>query len=416
MSLKKKSAGAVILFLVLFIVSSFILLSFKHGSFDVKTFLFGFAFGLYVLVQYNLLSVSFRHIDRFVLLAAQILYSIGIVVIYRISPSLAIKQFMFLLIGSIIMIPMIFLIKNNNGFGKYNWFFMSFSLLLLGGTLIFGRTVGGARNWIYLGPFSIQPSEFAKILYVIVSAYFLSTRDKLTAFIPYVIYTGVCLVIQVAAKDLGSTLLIGLTFIVMFYTTTGRVFTTLAGVGVLGIGAFASYHIFSHVRTRVMIWQDPWAYYNSSGYQIVQGLLALASGGLLGVGLGCGMPNVIPASQTDYIFTVIGEEFGIIVGVLIIAFYIVFIFRGMLIAMDSDNSFDGSLVFGCTAMLALQSFIIIGGVIKLIPLTGITLPFISYGGSSLISSLLMVGIIEGVAIKNGKRDENELNKIGGVLQ
>ena len=146
----------------------------------------------------------------------------------------------------------------------------------------------------------------------------------------------------------------------------------------------------------------------------MQGLLALAAGGLLGVGLGCGMPSVIPAAQTDYIFTVIGEEFGIIVGVMVIAFYIVFIFRGMIIARDTDNSFDGILVFGCTAMLALQSFIIIGGVIKLIPLTGITLPFISYGGSSLTSSLIMVGIIEGVAIKNGMRDEKEIDEMGGV--
>ena len=414
MTLKRKSAGAVMLFLVLFIISAFVLLSLKDGVFDAKTIVFGGVFALYVLVQYNLLSAGFRHFDRFVLLAAQVLYSIGMVVIYRISPSLALKQFMFLLLGSVLMVPVIHIIKKSSGFGRLNWVFMGLSLAMLAGTLVFGRTVGGARNWIYVGPFSLQPSEFAKILFVIVSAHFLSTRNRLVSFIPYVVYTGICLIVQVLAKDLGSTLLIGLTFMIMFYTATGRIFTTLAGVGVLGAGAVASYHLFSHVRTRVMIWQDPWAYYNGSGYQIVQGLLALAAGGLLGVGLGCGMPSVIPAAQTDYIFTVIGEEFGIIVGVMVIAFYIVFIFRGMIIARDTDNSFDGILVFGCTAMLALQSFIIIGGVIKLIPLTGITLPFISYGGSSLTSSLIMVGIIEGVAIKNGMRDEKEIDEMGGV--
>ncbi len=416
MTLKRKSAGAVMLFLVLFILSAFLLLSLKNEEFDMKTAVFGAVAAFYIVVQYNFLSLSFRHLDRFALLAAQVLYSIGLVVIYRISPSYALKQFVFLLAGSIVMIPVIFLVRKTRDMRKTSWVFMALSLVMLAATLVIGRTVGGARNWIYIGPFSLQPSEFAKILFVIVSAYFLSTRDKLSSFIPYVIYTAVCLMVQVAAKDLGSALLIGVTFLIMFYTATGRLWPTIAGFGTLGAGAVVSYFLFSHVRTRVEIWRDPWAYYNGSGYQIVQGLLALASGGLLGVGLGCGMPSVIPAARTDYIFTVIGEEFGIIVGVMVIAFYIVFIFRGMIIAVDTDNTFDAVLVFGCTAMLALQSFIIIGGVIKLIPLTGITLPFISYGGSSMVSSLIILGIIEGVAIKNGMRDERAIERMGGVMQ
>ena len=155
-----------------------------------------------------------------------------------------------------------------------------------------------------------------------------------------------------------------------------------------------------------------WASYNAQGYQIVQGLMALASGGLFGVGLGNGMPEVIPASHTDYIFSVIGEEFGILFAAIVIVFYLVFIVRGMLIALDARETYDALLVFGCTCMLSLQAFIIIGGVIKLIPLTGITLPFISYGGSSLLSSMLQLGILEGVAIKNSRREEEELQLMG----
>lgn len=415
MTLKKKSGAAVMLLLSLFLLSAFLLLSLRDESFDPVALLFGGVLTVYFILQYNLLCRAYRNFDRYVMLAAQALMGIGFVVLYRLDTDMAVKQFLFLLIGSIAMLIMIRAIRKTGDFGKINWVFMALTVGLLLSAPVLGRTVGGARNWIRIGPVSIQPSEFAKILFIVVSAYFLSTRDNLKSFIPYVAFTGVCVMIQVVAKDLGSALLIGGTFLIMFYAATGRTLLTLLGIGVLGGGAVASYHLFSHVRTRVQVWQDPWAFYDTSGYQIVQGLIALASGGLFGTGLGLGMPSVVPANKTDYIFTVIGEEFGIIVGVLVIAFYMIFIVRGMLIAMDTDNTFDALVVFGCTTMLALQSFIIIGGVIKLIPLTGITLPFISAGGSSMISSLIMVGAIEGIAIKNGDRDENRVREIGGEI-
>ena len=132
--------------------------------------------------------------------------------------------------------------------------------------------------------------------------------------------------------------------------------------------------------------------------------------------LGRGMPEVIPVRSSDYIFAVIGEEFGIIIGIFVIIFYLVFIVRGILIALDARSTYDALLVFGCTAMLSLQSFIIIGGVIKLIPLTGITMPFVSYGGSSILASMIQLGIIEGVAVKNGKADEAALEMMGGEMR
>lgn len=416
MTLKRKSAAVVMLFMALFNLSAFLLLSLRNETFDFMTLLFGVVLSLYFLLQYNLLCKAYKNLDRGVLLTAQVLMSVGFVVLYRLDNALAMKQFLFLMAGSVAIPIMIALIRRTKNFGRGNWAFMVLTLLMLLSTVVLGRTVGGARNWIRIGPFSIQPSEFAKILFIVVSAYFLSTRENLKSFFPYIGFAAACVMIQVLAKDLGSALLIGGTFLIMFYSATGRTLLTLLGIGVMGGGAVASYHLFTHVRTRVEVWQDPWAFYNTSGYQIVQGLIALASGGLFGAGLGLGMPSVIPANKTDYIFTVIGEEFGIIVGVLVIAFYMVFIVRGMLISIDTDNTFDALLVFGCTSMLALQSFIIIGGVIKLIPLTGITLPFISAGGSSLISSLLMVGIIEGVAIKNGDRDERMIRELGGEIE
>lgn len=415
MTIRRRSTAALLFLQVLFIISAFGLLAFKGGELDWQAAASGLILCLFNLFQYNILKSCFKHLDRFCLIVAQFLWSLGLVVIYRINPALAIKQFLILMASTLVMVCVMLIIRKSVDFGRLNWLFMVLTFLLLASTLVLGKSIGGAKNWIDLGFFTLQPSEFAKILYIMVSAYFLTTREKLVSFIPYLIYTAACVMLLVVEKDLGAGLLIALTFLVMFFAATGRTLLTLLGVGVLGGGAYASYKLFSHVQTRVQVWQDPWATYNGQGYQIVQGLLALASGGLFGVGLGRGMPEVIPVRESDYIFTVIGEEFGIIFGIITILFYLVFIVRGILIALNARSTYDALLVFGCTAMLTLQSFIIIGGVIKLIPLTGVTLPYISYGGSSILSSMIQLGIIQGVAIKNGQKDEEELAEMGGEI-
>ena len=415
MTIRRRSTAALLFLQVLFIISAFGLLTFKGGELDWQAAASGQILCLFNLFQYNILKSCFKHLDRFCLIVAQFLWSLGLVVIYRINPALAIKQFLILMASTLVMVCVMLIIRKSVDFGRLNWLFMVLTFLLLASTLVLGRSIGGAKNWIKLSFFTLQPSEFAKILYIMVSAYFLTTREKLVSFIPYLIYTAACVMLLVVEKDLGAGLLIALTFLVMFFAATGRTLLTLLGVGVLGGGAYASYKLFSHVQTRVQVWQDPWATYNGQGYQIVQGLLALASGGLFGVGLGRGMPEVIPVRESDYIFTVIGEEFGIIFGIITILFYLVFIVRGILIALNARSTYDALLVFGCTAMLTLQSFIIIGGVIKLIPLTGVTLPYISYGGSSILSSMIQLGIIQGVAIKNGQKDEEELAEMGGEI-
>ena len=411
-SLKQKSTKWIVFLIFLFVVSAFCLLSIRSGEIDFIALAVGASLAVFNILFYNILKAAFRGIDRFVVLVAEFLWSVGLIVIYRISPTHAIKQGAILVFSSIVMVTVMVVIKNVKDFGKWNWFFMIMTVLLLGSTLVLSRSVYGAKNWIDLGIIQVQPSEFAKILFILASAYFLSTKDKVMEIVPYIIYTGACVLLLVAAKELGTGLLISFSFLVIFFAATGNTILTILGLGVFGVGAVGSYKLFPHVRTRVEIWRDPWATYNGEGYQIVQGLLALASGGLFGVGLGKGRPDVIPASRTDYIFCVIGEEFGIIFATALIIFYLVFIIRGILIALNADDKYDALLVFGCTSMLSLQSFIIIGGVIKLIPLTGITLPFISYGGSSLLSSMIQLGIIEGIAIKNAKREDAEIMMMG----
>jgi cell division protein FtsW (lipid II flippase) len=413
MVIKRRSATLILWFLVLFCISGFFLLAFRKGQADPNAIYMCIGVVALVLVQYNVLKGVFKHLERFTLLIADFLCVLSLVVLYRLDPDVATKQFLWIIAGNVMMIIAMLVIRRVYNFGRANWFFMIGGILLLGCTLIFARTIGGARNWLNIGTFTVQPSEFAKILFIVVTAYFLSTRKQMRQLWIYVAYTAVSVGLLVLAKDLGGALLICGTFLVVFYAGTGNAWLTLGGAGVFGLGAVASYHLFSHVKVRVDVWRDPWSLYNDEGYQIVQGLMAIASGGLLGSGLGMGMPQVIPANHTDYIFAVISEEFGLIIGIMLIIFYLVFIIRGILIALHARNTFDALLVFGCTVMLSLQSFIIIGGVIKLIPLTGITLPFLSYGGSSVISAFLQLGIIEGVAIKNGENDEAEIAEMGG---
>ncbi|MBE5759370.1 MAG: FtsW/RodA/SpoVE family cell cycle protein [Clostridiales bacterium] len=415
MTIKKFSTYFIMTLLQMFIITAFGLLSLREGFFDVRAIVWGFVLALYILLQYNMLRSAFRFMDQFVLLTAQFLFSLGMVMLYRMDPDAAIKQFAIYILSTFIMIAAILVIRKAKQLEKYYIFYMVFALILLIAPALIGRTIGGAKNWISIGGISIQPSEFAKVLYILVSAFYLNNKTTIREFIPYVLFTGLCVLILVFEKDLGAALLICGTFIIMFLAATGRIFLTGLGCMGIGLGAVLCAKLFPHVQNRVNVWRDPWSVYYEGGYQIVQGLMALASGGLFGTGLGLGMPSYIPASTTDYIFAVIGEEFGIIVAIFVILFYVLLIVRGILIAINARNTFDALLVFGCCSMLALQSFIIIGGVIKLIPLTGITLPFVSSGGTSIMNSMLMLGIIEGIAVKNGEIDEEKLDLMEGVI-
>ncbi len=416
MILKRYGAGIVLTFMILFLLSAMLLLSFINGAFDPELLLKGVAFAAVILLQYNILGAIFRHMDRFVLLIADFLCIIGIVMLYRMNPEAGDRQFMWILIGNVAMVVTLVVIKKVHNFGKANWAFMILGIALLSITLLLSQRRLGTGNWLKVGPFSFQPSEFVKVLFLIVTAYFLSTRQRKREMWPYFLFTIACVGLLVLSKDLGAALLFAGTFLIVFYVATGNLWITLISLGAFAGGAYFSYKMFDHVQTRVEVWRDPWATYDGKGYQIVQGLMAIASGGLLGTGLGNGMPTSIPVHETDYIFAAIAEEFGNIVAIAIVALYMVFIVRGILIAMDARTKFDKLLVFGATCMLALQSFIIIGGVIKLIPLTGITMPFVSLGGSSMIASMMLLGIVEGVSVKNAEHDEAELAEMGGGME
>jgi len=415
MILERRGAGAMLVLTILFILSACGLLAFKSGAFDTDIALFGLGASLLIFLGYNLASVIFRHIDRITLVICFFLASVGLVTLVRLDMETAVRQLIWMAIALVVMFIAVVIVKRARDFGRLNYVMLALALGLLVFAFLFAETKGGARNWVSIGPVSFQPSEFAKVLFIIVSSYFFAANRGKWVTLGYVAFAGLCVIILVMSNDLGAALLFAGTFLIMFFAGTGKKLLTLLGLCVGAAGAVASYYLFPHVRTRVEIWQNPWMYPRTQGYQIVRGLMAIAAGGMFGAGLGLGYPESIPVRTSDFIFAVICEEFGIIFGIITILMYLVFIIRGMIIAMNASTRFDALLVFGATCMLSLQSFIIIGGVIKLIPLTGITLPFVSAGGSSMVACMALVGIIEGVAVKNGERDEREIRKAGGEV-
>ena len=411
------SALGIVLF---FIVSAFLLLAFRGEAYDVAALLFGAVVALITLLTYFLLAWLAPHADRLLMLAVCFLCALGMVIQYRISPETALRQLMMLGAGILGMLLMMVLMRRPHIFRILSIPMALISLGILCALLFIGKESGGARNWISVAGILLQPSEFVKVALVFLLADAMTEHTHVRDLIPLFLFVGAVTVLLVLQRDLGAAMLMAGTFLLVFFAATSNIGATFAALLCGGAGAYASYLLFDHVRARIAIWQDPWATYSTSGYQIAQGLMAIASGGLWGLGLGQGSPKMIPAYHTDYIFAVICEEFGILFGIGVIVLYLLIAVRGILIALNAEDRFSMLTAFGATALLAIQTFVIIGGVIKLIPLTGITMPFVSYGGSSMIACLLLIGILEGIASRSGAAIEDALiraaDEAAGMLQ
>jgi cell division protein FtsW (lipid II flippase) len=294
---------------------------------------------------------------------------------------------------------------------RYVWLTLGLGLVLA--TFIFGVDLNdsGVRVWFNLGFFYFQPSELLKIILVIFMASYLNEHREVVSAgyrlgpltlppLPYLVplagLWGIAMGTIIFQSDLGAALLLFGIFLAMLYVATGRGLYVMMGMTSFAIGAYILYQIVPVVALRVAIWLDPWATAQGTGYQIVQAIYALASGGVFGAGLGRGVPATVPAIHTDFVFTAIGEEMGLIGTLAVLIAYIFLIFRGYHIALAIPGRFRGFeqlLAIGLTTILAIQTLIIIGGNLRLIPLTGITLPFISYGGSSVLVNFLIIGLL-----------------------
>ncbi len=274
------------------------------------------------------------------------------------------------------------------------------SLLVLPLVPGLGRSINGARIWASVGPVNFQPGEFAKIAlaaffaaYLVDSRELLRTRIELRDLAPILLAWGVSLAIMTFEKDLGSSLLFFALFVVVLWIASERAVFLAIGSALFAGGALMAWSTFAHVQQRVDIWLDPWADPRGAGFQIVEASFALADGGLTGTGLGRGEPGRVPFAESDFIFAAIGEELGLAGSVAVLMSFLVLIGSGLRIALRARGGFEKLFAVGLTTLLGVQAFVIMGGVLRVVPLTGITLPFVSYGGSSLVSNYVLLALL-----------------------
>ena len=304
---------------------------------------------------------------------------------------------------------------------RYTFLFLGIAALLLPLLPGLGREINGARLWIRMGPVNFQPGEAAKVLLVVFfAAYLVDNRELLREgrrriaglripalkhLGPLLLAWGFSILVMVRQKDLGSSLLFFAIFAAMLYMATDRVVYLLAGFGMFVTGAAASYALFGHVQDRVQVWVDPWPQSATEGFQIVQSLFAFGTGGFAGTGLGLGSPQKIPAASTDFVFAAIGEELGLLGTVGVLLGFLLLVGAGFRIAVRADRPFPKLFAAGLTCIIGFQTFLIIGGVTRVIPLTGITLPFISYGGSSLVANFVVIALLLRISDETAEREE-----------
>ncbi len=396
----------------------------QSGVAEIGPMAVAIAFVALIAVAHLVLAWSGHRGDELLLPAAAAMGAIGVVMLNRLPQDLAGNaalnlgmvgtQLVWFGVGLAAMLVVAIGLRDDGFLRHYKYTWGLFAALLLIVTFLFGTEVNDARLWIVVGPFGFQPSEAIKVMLVIFLAGYLAENRAVLAGaslrlgpltlppLPYlapmlIVFAGVMLVV-VVSRDLGTALLFFGVFLTMLFVATGRRAYVLFGMVLFLAGSAVAYALFPHVADRINTWLDPWADPSGSGYQAVQALYAFARGGLLGEGLGQGLPTIggrlpVPAVHTDMIFAAIGEELGMLGGVALLGLVAVLMARGLRIAVLARDDFSTMLAAGLTAGLVLQSLIIVGGNLKVVPLTGITLPFVSYGGSSLLASFVVVGIL-----------------------
>ncbi|MCL2529309.1 MAG: FtsW/RodA/SpoVE family cell cycle protein [Coriobacteriia bacterium] len=359
---------------------------------------------------------------------------IGIAFVLRLAPELAGRQVIWLFVAIAAMILTLFVVRSVKKLGDYKYTIIIAGLILLLLPAVIGTEIGGSKIWITIAGFSFQPGEIAKIFIVLfLAAYFAENREMLSVsgrrvgrfnipdlrtLAPLLLMWGISMVIVVFQRDLGSALLFFGIFLAMLYVATGRMSFVVAAVLLAATGAVLAWSFFSHVQARVDIWLDPFAYAQNASYQLVQALYSLADGDVLGTGIGRGMPTFIPVVESDFIFVAMAEEMGFLGAAGILLLFVLLAVRGFTIASRAASDTEAFSAAGLTVSLSFQAFVIVGGTTLLIPLTGVTLPFMSQGGTSLLASFIIIGLLLRIS-DSGTGLENELqatvNLDGGVL-
>ncbi len=374
--------------------------------------------GPFLAVIAGLLFVAHLAVRRFapdadglLLPVVAVLNGIGYVFIARLDPDLAGLQATWTGVGIVAFILTLVFVRRARDLEGYRYLFLFAGLALLVLPLVpgIGVSIRGARIWVALGPVRFQPGEFAKIAFALFFASYLVEKRELLSMAtwprirpvlpdlkhlgPVMLAWGMAVLVMTVQKDLGSSLLLFFLFIAMLWVATGRLAYPVGGTALFGVAAYGAWTQFAHVQTRVSTWLNPWPEAQDRGLQVVQTWYALAWGGVAGTGIGLGRPDRVPVVESDFIFAAIGEELGLLGGTAILVCYLLIVGSGLRIATQAEHPFEKLLAAGLTALVGMQSFVILAGVLRVLPLTGVVLPFVSYGGSALVANYVLLALL-----------------------
>jgi cell division protein FtsW (lipid II flippase) len=409
---RRRSELSLGLLVVIIAVGGYVLVALANGP-RLPTGLYallGWVLGLYLVAHFAIRRFA-PYADATLLPLAAMLNGIGFVTIARLDHQQARVQSLWVAIGIGVFVLMLIVVRDVRIFERYRYTVLMLGLftLLLPLAPSIGRTINGGRLWVAFGSLTFEPSEIAKVLLVaFFAAYLVDKRELLTQgrirvgrhylpslrdLGPLLAAWGVALLVLAYEQDVGTSLLFFGVFAAMLYIATRRGWYILGTVVLLIIGSVIAYHAFGHVRVRVETWIDPWKTRQTNGFQIIQAQYAFGSGGPYGTGLGLGSPGLIPNAATDFVFAAIGEELGLIGTIGVVAAFMLLVGSAFRIAADAVRPFSKLFAAGIATILGFQAFLIIGGVTRVIPLTGITLPFVSYGGSSLVANFALLALL-----------------------
>lgn len=384
--------------------TGFLTLYLKNNSI---TYLFLYAFQLIVLFSVIVLfRAIYPRINRLTINNMCLLLSVGFIILTRLSIHKSISQFKIIVLSLVVGLAIPYFVHRLHFLKHLTWVYGITGIIALGAVLVVGAVTNGSKISYSILGYTFQPSEFVKILFVFFVASMLYESDKFVNVAISAAVAAVHIIILVLSRDLGSALIFAVVYVCMVYVATKKWIYLLVGTGALAAAATVAYKFFTHVQVRVQAWQNPWDDLAGTGYQITQSLFAIGTGSWFGLGLGEGTPTAIPYVETDFIFSAIGEEMGVLFALCLILVCISCFIMFMNIAMKLKDKFYCLIAVGLGVTYIFQVFLTIGGGTKFIPLTGVTLPFISYGGSSVLTTVIMFSIIQGLYIIRQNEGKN----------
>ncbi len=396
-----------------FVFVNLLALSIERGVFDLHTWLPLIVWLACAIIGSHLIRRKLPYRDRLLFPLALLMSGWGLVLIDRLAPNFADRQMVWLIVSVGALLAVVYAPQMLRTLRNYRYILLLVGFALLVATIALGtnpsRQIGAPELWLGFGVFYFQPSEALKVILVIFLASYLAEqypalraeglnvehrRFSPRIVGPVMLMWGLSVVILVWQRDLGTAVLFFMVFLVLLYVASGYTPLLIVGAIMVILAGVVAYRLFDVVRLRIDIWYNPWPEADGRAFQIVQSLLAFASGGVFGQGVGQGSPYFIPVAQSDFVFAALAEEWGLLGVIAVIACLTVFVIRGLRIAIiQRTRPFHALLAVGLSVMLAVQSLLIMMGVLKLIPLTGVTLPYFSYGGSSLLVNFIMVGLL-----------------------